>query len=519
METGNDSNLRYEQEPPTAVAVVIEDNWENHEVFEEDLSNPELAAVTVEYVEKANGYYPLSSESDNVMGDDIGLVLNAEQEQAVQAALAGGLATVEVRTPFGTDATEVWSIQTYASSGVTPSGERSFTLTAITEEREILIEQLMGDGDDSVENILALHNDGGGDILITFSIEQSVQDDETPPAFDIVIEDWQVQEIEPKVKNILVSTPMMSAEVMTVDDGVQMASAAIERVTVDSLSQALAVAEILPSETEKITFDENKNELLVSVYELPIIEDTGIREVEPEEILVVSERPEQYLFVEDASPVVEPETEVLPVPSVIDIQKSEVAPTIRTTAEYDLVANEVVSLSPETEIEQTVVLIRDFQQSHTTLPESRLADEEFAQSQIVMPAAESVVTALEALPSTEQAIIVDETIRYELPAVEAEYAADLTDVRQEDFYVASDEVEHSTFRTVISERSDRQSNTETESTNKVSTWEVSGFESTYNFYSVSDLATLAEDDIVIPFQTTIGTKRPSQARRTRSRVV
>lgn len=519
MEIGSDSNLRYEQEPTTVVAVMLEDNWESHEVFEEDLSNPELAAVVVEYVEGANGYYPLSSESDNATGDGVGLVLNAEQEQAVQAALAGGLATVEVLTPFGADAAEVWSIQTYASSGVTLYGERSFTLTAITEEREILIEELMDDGDDSAEKILALDNDGGGDILITFSIEQSVQDDETPPAFDIVIEDWQVQKIEPMAKIQFISAPTMSAEELPVNDEVQAAFTVTERVTLDSLPQALAVAEIPPLEPENATFDENKNEVPVSAYEFPIIEDSEIREVEPEEILAVSEQPKQYLFIEDTNPVTEPETEVSPLPNVIDIQKSEAAPTIRTTIEYETVANKDVSLSPETEIEQIVAFNRDFQQSHTTLPENRLADEELVQSQIVMPAAESVVTALEALPSTEQAIIVDETIRYELPVTKAEYAADLTDVRQEDSYVASDEVEHSTFRTLINKRSARQSNTETERTNEVSTWEVSGFESTYNLFSASGLTTPAEDDIVIPFQTTIRTKRPSEARRTRSRVV
>jgi hypothetical protein len=446
-------------------------------------------------------------------------VLNAEQEQAVQAALDGGLVTVEVLTPFGTDATEVWSIQTYSSSGVTPSGERSFTLTAITEDREILIDEFMDDGDDTAEKMLALDNDGGGDILITFSIEQSVQDDETPSVFDIVVEDWQVQEIEPMAKNILVSTPVMSAEVMTVDDEVQLASAAIERVTVDSLTQALAVAEIIPSEPERVTFDENKNELPVSTYELPIVEDSEIKELEPEKILVVSEQPEQYLFVEDANPVVEPETEVSPVPNVMDIQKSEVAPTIYTTAEYDLVANEDVLLPQEAEIEQAQVIDRDIQQPQVIMNEERVADRYLEQSQIVIPTKESAVTALEALPSTEQAIIVDETIRYELPFTEAEYAADSIDVRQEDSYVASDEVEHSTFRTLINKGSARQSNTETERTNEVSTWEVSGFESTYNLFSASDLANPAEDDIVIPFQTTIRTKRPSQARRTRSRVV
>lgn len=519
MKIENDSNVRYEQEPPAGVVVMLEGNWEGYEVFEDDLSNPELAAVVVEYVERVDGYYPLLTESDNVMGDDIGLVLNAEQEQAVQLAIAGGSVTVEVLTSFGIDATEVWSIQTYTSSGQTPAGERCFTLTAITEEREIILRDPVEDGDDPVGEMLAHSDSGGGDILITFPIEQQVLADETPPLFDIVIEDGQVQEIESMAKTQYVSTPAMNAEVMPVDDEAQLAPVAIEQVTLDPLPRTQVAADIMPPEPENASFDENENEAPIDTNELPIVEDSEIREVEPEETIVVIEQLEKYLSVEEAMLVIDPETEAAPSPNILDIKKSEVAAIIRTTVEYDLVANEDVSLSQEAETEQSQVIDRDIQQPQAIMNEERVADRHLEQSQIVIPNTESAVTELEALPSTEQAIIVDETIRYELPVTDAEYAAGPTDMRQEYSYVVSGEVEHQTFRTAIDKHSGHQSDTKTEHMSEVSTWEVSGFEPTYNFFSASGLATPAEDDIVIPFQTTIRTKRPSEARRTRSRVV
>lgn len=519
MEIGNDSNVRYEQEPPAGVAVMIEDNWESYEVFEDDLSSPELAVVVVEYVERVDGYYPLLAESDNAMGDDIGLVLNAEQEQAVQLALAGGSVTVEVLTPFGTDTTEVWSIQTYTSSGQTGAGERCFTLTAITEEREIILRDPVEDGDDSIGEMLALSNEGGGDILITFPIEQPVSADETPPLFDIVTEDGQVQEIESMAKTQFVSTPAMKAEELPVDHEAQLAPVVIEQATLDPLPRTLAVAEILPSEPERVIFDEDENEVPIDAYELPTVEDGEIREVEPEETLVAIEQVEQYSFVDEATLVIEPETEAALSPNILDIHKSEVAPTIRTTAEYDLVANEDVSLSQEAEIEQSQVIDRDIQQPQVIMNEERVANRHLEQSQIVVPATESVVTALEALPSIKQTIIVDETVRYELPVIETEHATVPAEIRHEISNVASDEVEHQTFRTAIDKHGARQSYNKTEHMNEVSPWEVSGFESIYGSFSASDLTTPAEDDIVIPFQATIRTKRPSQARRTRSRVV
>lgn len=520
METGNDSNLRYEQEHPTVVAVMLEDNWESYEVFEEDLSNPELAAVIVEYVEKANGYYPLSSESDNAMGDDIGLVLNAEQEQAVQAALAGGLATVEVLTPFGTDATEVWSIQAYTSGGQTPAGERCFTLTAITEEREILLWESTED-DDFADEILVYSDDSGGDILVNFQIEQPVPADGSPLVFDIVIEDGQVQDTEPMAKIQFISTPAMNTEVTLVDDEAQAAFAVTERATIGSLSQTQAVVETaLPlPELENMTLDENETLAPIAVYELPTVEDSVNKEVETEEIFIGIDQLEYDSFVDELIPNVEPETEAAPSPTIIDIQKSGVLPTIRTANEYEVVANEDVLLTQEAEIEQVRAIDDDIQQPQVIIDEEKLADHYHEQPQIVIPIMESAVTSLEALPSIRRTKEADETIRYELPVIETEYATVPSDIRHEISNVASDEVEHQTLRTTIDKHIAHQSNTKTEHTNEVSTWEVSGFESTYNFFSASGLATPAEDDIVIPFQTTIRTKRPSQARGTRSRFV
>ena len=519
MEIRNDSNVRYEQEPLAGVAVMFEDDRESYEVFEDNSSNPELAAVVVEYVEKVDGYYPLLAESDNVMGDNAGLELNAEQEQAVQLALAGGSVTVEVLTPFGTDMTEVWSIQTYASSGQTQAGERCFTLTAITEEREIILRDPVEDGDSPISEMLALSDDGGGDILITFPIEQPVLADETPPVFDTVIEDGQVQEIEPMAKTQFIPTPVMNAKELPVDDEVQFAPVAIEQVKLDPLPRTQVAADILPPEPENASFDENENETPASSYELPTVEDGEIIEVEPEEELIVIERLEQYSLVDEATLVIEPEVEVTLSPNILDIQKSEVAPIMLTNVEYDLVANEDVSLSQEVEAEQSQVIDRDIQQLQTIMNEERVVDQHFEQFQIAIPAIKSVVTSSEALPSIKQTIIVDQTVRYELPVIETEHATVPANIRHEISNVASGEVEHSTFRTVIDKHSAHQSDTETEHMNEVSAWEVSGFEPTYNFFSASGLATPAEDDIVIPFQTTIRTRRPSQARRTRSRVI
>lgn len=513
MEIGDDSNFRYEQEPRAGVAILREDDWDSYEVFEDDPSNPELVPVVIEYIEREGDYYPLPLDTgDMTTSKTTALVFTDEQEQAIQMALAGGTITIEVLTPFGTDTTQVWSIQTYAPGGMTRFGERSFTLTAITQERGVLIEEFMEDGDESANEILALHDDGRGDILVTFPIEQPIPVSETPPVFDIIMQDSDTPADEPPVEIQPTPAPVTRVDMALGDDEAQTV-VGIEMITMTPLTHTQVETELPLPKPERVIFDEKKKEIPVAADDLPVPEESAIKIEEPDEILAGIDQLAPYASVKEIALAVEPETAHSS--SIIATQKNEKVAVTCEAIEHETIANEVVWSPLESEVEQPQVIDLDIQQLQGSMNEEKQPDR---YSSIQKLARESKVKVSELLPGIKQAKIVDEPIRYEQPPAMTESVERSIHSRQEDLYGANEEAVHSSFRAGTDKQSDRESDTRTQRAHEVSAWEVSGFEATYGFFPAVGLTIPGEDDIVIPFQSITRAKRPGQVHRARSSV-
>jgi len=171
MEYAADWEATHGSDAEATVSVLI-DGLDTDPAFEslDLLAERELGEQTVTsqlYVEKADGFYPLTPDEEHGIPAENGLILTGEQQEAAHMALLGGSAVVEILTPFGTDIIEVWSVQTYEFSHITLEGERCFTLTAETIEKEIVEEIIEVDADSSDSDIIITISpgEGGGDTV------------------------------------------------------------------------------------------------------------------------------------------------------------------------------------------------------------------------------------------------------------------------------------------------------------------------------------------------------------------
>ncbi|HSW77334.1 MAG TPA: hypothetical protein VLG36_00875 [Candidatus Chromulinivoraceae bacterium] len=205
MEIGVEQETDYKYETPE-VNIIIEGDlefsiggiYESSNLIEAERTQ-EYGATIQKYVVEDDGFYPLEDSGET--GSTLPLLLNDEQQQAVQIALLGGEAIVEILAPSSTDEMEVWSIQTFTFDGVV-DGRQTFTLSARSEERPKLREEPEANFDrgSDYDSFESSSGDGVG-VSVDPSYEVSGRDvalaDTNSESYDLDISIG-----EPKIENV-----------------------------------------------------------------------------------------------------------------------------------------------------------------------------------------------------------------------------------------------------------------------------------------------------------------------------
>lgn len=94
----------------------------------------ESSVSELQYIEGPDGFYVRDPETGEAVLS-MPLIMDGQQQETLNTVLTDGIANIDVPTDFGTDDEEVWSLQTFSFSGVTPEGRRIITLRATIERR------------------------------------------------------------------------------------------------------------------------------------------------------------------------------------------------------------------------------------------------------------------------------------------------------------------------------------------------------------------------------------------------
>lgn len=484
----------------------VESAWDevlsNEDIFEEDQSGFEFASTSIEYIETADGYYPLHADPEIATEDVARLSLNAEQDEAAQVALAGGTATVEILTPFGTETTEVWSIQTF-----TASGEGCFVLTATTEKRDIVpVEQDNEDASISIVEMAYDDSDSGGDMVISVPLERYMDTNSEPVLIEVIIDDDITRE-EIVAEEIIINTsPMVAAETQTTQYQLK-----------DEPTEQIVKAIDVSAETEKPKESVDDGEEIER--EVPHIEDFPI---------LASEKSEQGQWSEvSKEPIVLELAESMP-PEVLnhetDIEEYEVE-LDSLTEEYESVVGEnsaAETVSASSLVETTLPDIKtDTQQSakhfHTEEPHIIIHDVEQKPRSVNVQFEQEIVVA------TVPTIVEQETLHQvaETTVETTNSTTDYEEVKRSYSDVAVSETvetDRSVHRVEIDESNAPRPTREVH-VRPLSSWEAFDFEPTYDTKPARRLFDAVDDDIVISFETSRRKMARRQASLTHRRAV
>jgi len=479
------------------------------------------APITQVYIERADGMYPLRSREDDGTSNETSLVLNSEQQEAVQIALLGGSATVELLTPFGTDTTEIWSIQTYSFSHITPEGERCFTLSSIIEEREIR------------------HEENDGDIEIPFVIEEDVSDegdygDGDSGYLEVIIETStadpraEMLQAESVIENVntvsvepfAVPEPTVSSDSRTALETTSQLEIAAPAITItredssELTSPAAAEAELEavevdsvgfhPISTEEVVFVDHEISFLrqdIVIEEIAEVEAVTARESAPITESVVS-------MIEDITPLQE-FAQAETILTIDKAEKAEIAPAATIYEEQPALTIE--KLKPqidEIKITEDHVIARAVS-----------ADYHDAQSVSTEPLQASRPDVLLAEKKDENSMVTESSPRIEVLAAAPKQKAVYRATHDQSINHNPQELEdRPTWRTTTPERETVVHERFDQELRDISTWEKEMLQSYPHLQPSLNLLSQFDEDIIIPFEVSHGTRIRSR-RIARSRTV
>jgi hypothetical protein len=329
METRVEQETDYESEA-REILTILDDGpgfpgSELYSVLSETLERSDEYEISeLRYVAKDGGIY-LLGQDEGEMIPDIPLVLNGEQERAVQAALSGGMMTVEVLTPFGTEEMEAWSIQTFACGEPTPDGEPTFVLSAVSEERPKVLrepEEEQG-GDIPAPGYTGLEVSGGAveDVLtvrapetVTPEIPSTHLSSEGLGADSHVGEDIEAANVQPQetapVERILTEIAAIFAPPVEVTQEIEQIAPIVVLTEKSNESGDFELTQVMVAESEEITdvvdMQEVPDEVLVTepeqvateVQQDVILVEPEWQETQPVDLLELSVAPVKPLVLE-----------------------------------------------------------------------------------------------------------------------------------------------------------------------------------------------------------------------------
>jgi len=481
------------------------------------------APITQLYIERADGVYPLAPRDDET-SDDMSLALNSEQQEAVQIALLGGTATIELLTPFGTETTEVWSIQTYSFSHETPEGERCFTISAITQEREIRREE---DGD--IEILFVVEEDapdsgdyddgdsGGWDVsddtytpepmaemMQTETVAESM-DTSSYESFSAAQEPMTVSATSPMFETLpqsKVEAPVMTVISMASEDSFERVNTTIAEAELDTSEPVVDTSHIVSTE-----------EVVIVPREMsPLRQETAFEKVHEIEVATIQE----------PAPLTESEVSIIGQAALL-----QEAPLVKATPIVNKVEQAGVTQTDKIYNEPPALVIdkHEPQAKEATITEERIVarapslDHHDVQSVNAEPVQATKPDALAVETKDENDMVAEVTSRVEASVATREHKTVYRATHDQSINHSPQELEQNpTWRTVTPELETVAHKRVNQGLQDISAWEKEILQQSPRLQPSFNLLGQLDEDIVIPFEVSHGARTQSR-RLVRSRTV